>query len=708
MTILKQRLKQLLFGLLGKDPEAVVVTFITGDEAPARAMAEGFRRLVPSRRHYVVRVGAEAGWEGCPTITLTPGSAWQLYRQLRREFRHLRIGQAAMLFAPGEEHRPLRVAAFLLAPGRILAHNAVLDRHHVQLRSLVSSILFIRGVPLDRIFLRPGWLCPWKRDRSSIPETYQILEGRPTAAGRSRVAVLSPYFPYPLSHGGAVRIFHLLRAAASQFDIFLFAFTEDGQPLEPQPVLEFCSKVILAPKPRYREPRWSTLLPPEVHEYRSPVMSRLLEEMRREHALQLMQTEYTQLASYGGDVLVEHDVTYDLYRQVHEGARSGGAHSLSSWWDLYRWKRFERRALGRYRGVVAMSAKDVALLGVPQAREIPNGVDLDRFRPVAERPGRRLLFIGSFRHFPNVAAYRFFTEEVWPLLAGEFPDMTLTVVAGFEPLAFWRAATGTNAPPPEERIQFLDFVRDVRPLYEEAMLVLVPTPVSAGTNVKVLEAMAMERAVVSTSCGCAGLGLEHGTSVWIADDAAGFAAGVRRLLTDEPLRRGMAQAARLHAQQHFSWKRLGAGQRALWGELLGTTVAVREALREDLPRISAIQAASPEAATWVPEDYLSYGCLVASGQDRVLGFIAFRQAGDGEAEILNLAVAPEARRQGVATLLVEEVVMRRPGALFLEVRSSNATARNFYQKLGFTEVGLRRGYYQSPADDGIVMRLQSC
>ncbi len=537
MTILKQRLKQLLFGLLGKDPEAVVVTFLTGDEAPARAMAEGFRRLVPSRRHFVVRVGApEAGWEGCPTITLIPGSAWQLYRQLRREFRHLRIGQAAVLFGAGAEHRPLRVAAFLLAPGRILAHNAVLDRHHLRLRTLVSSILFLRGVPLDRIFLRPRWLCPWKRDRSSVPETYQILEGRPPAGGRPRVAVLSPYFPYPLSHGGAVRIFNLLRAAASQFDIFLFAFTEDGQPLEAAPVLEFCSKVILVPKPRYREPRWSTLLPPEVHEYRSPVMSRLLEEMRREHSLRLMQTEYTQLASYGGDVLVEHDVTYDLYRQVHEGARS-----LASWWDLWRWRRFERKALSRYRSVVAMSAKDVALLGVPQAREIPNGVDLDRFRPVAERPGRRLLFIGSFRHFPNVAAYRFFTEEVWPLLAGEFPDMTLTVVAGFDPLTFWRAATGTNGPPTEERIQLLEFVRDVRPLYEEATLVLVPTPVSAGTNVKVLEAMAMERAVVSTSCGCAGLGLEHGTSVWIADDAAAFAAGVRRLLSDEPLRRGIAR-----------------------------------------------------------------------------------------------------------------------------------------------------------------------
>ena len=80
------------------------------------------------------------------------------------------------------------------------------------------------------------------------------------------------------------------------------------------------------------------------------------------------------------------------------------------------------------------------------------------------------------------------------------------MVAGPDPLTFWRAATGHGRPATDDGIRLLEFVRDVRPLYEEANLVLVPTLVSAGTNVKVLEAMAMERAVVSTSSGCAGLG----------------------------------------------------------------------------------------------------------------------------------------------------------------------------------------------------------
>jgi glycosyltransferase involved in cell wall biosynthesis len=113
----------------------------------------------------------------------------------------------------------------------------------------------------------------------------------------------------------------------------------------------------------------------------------------------------------------------------------------------------------------------------------------------------------------------------------------------------------------------LDFVRDVRPLYVECNLVIVPTTVSAGTNLKVLEAMAMERAVVSTTCGCAGLGLEHGANVWIADDADSFAKAVARLLANPPERARLARAAKSIVVQ-FDWKQLGRKQRALYREIL--------------------------------------------------------------------------------------------------------------------------------------------
>lgn len=529
---MKQRVKQWLFRLLGKDPEAVVVTFETGDPALCRRMHDEVKTLVPGRRHFYV----------------TPGN----WPEIRRTLKKYRIGLAPVMLTA--DSNALRRAAYLLAPRKILAYNSRLERHH--LKPGLASYLFWRGVPLDRIYLRP-WSWP-KREKSVVPLGHRRLEGRPRSRDRRRIAVLTPYFPYPLSHGGAVRIFHLLRELAREFDVELFSFT-DGD-VEPGPVLEFCSRVVLVQKPWYREPRWSTLLPPEVHEFRSPAMRHALDDERIAFRYERLQVEYTQLAEYGGDILVEHDVTFDLFGQVRRRDRS-----LVAWWDWYRWRRFERRALAKYSRVVVMSSKDQELLGLGvNTTIIENGVDLARFQPEPETPGEHLLFIGSFRHFPNIEAYRFFTEKVWPLLREKFPALTLTVVCGADHLVYWRGFAGSPEPPPDPRIRLLGFVADVKPLYVEANLVIVPTTVSAGTNVKVLEAMAMRRAVISTSSGCAGLGLLHGHSVWVADTPSAFAAGVATLINDPDRRRELAAAAHAHALRNFDWTAIGEKQRALF------------------------------------------------------------------------------------------------------------------------------------------------
>jgi glycosyltransferase involved in cell wall biosynthesis len=532
-------MKRWLWRLLGKGPEVAVVTFCTGDPDLCRRMADEVRALVPERRLFIV---TEENWP-----------------EIRPQLEPYRIGLVPVMLGGG--HSALRRAAYRLAPHKILAYNSRLERHH--LRPTLSSFLFWRGVPLDRIYLRPWWW-PWpKRERSVYPRDYQVVEGRPCMDGRRRVAVLSPYFPYPLSHGGAVRIFHLLREIAREFDVELFAFTaEQTGDLELAPVLEFCARVVLVAKPRYREPRWSTFLPPEFHEFRSSGMRRALADERRAFGYEGLQVEYTQLAGFPGDILVEHDVTFDLFTQIARRERT-----LPAVWNALRWRRFETRALQHFRRVVVMSEKDAALLD--RGDVIPNGVDLERFSAEPESPGDRLLFIGSFRHFPNIAAYRFFTEQVWPLLRDKFPRLTLTVVAGPDHLTSWRAFTDSPEPRPDERIQILSFVRDVRPLYVESNLVLVPTTVSAGTNVKVLEAMAMHRAVVSTASGCAGLGLLHNHSVWIGDTPEAFAAGIATLINDPERRAQIAQAAWWHAVRNFDWKAIGERQRALLREVCG-------------------------------------------------------------------------------------------------------------------------------------------
>ncbi len=655
MTKESGTLKRWLFTFLGKDPEAVIVCLRSSDTKLSDAMVAEIRSLEPSRRVFEAHSGESFG-------------------ALRKRFRKYRIGLLPALI-------PIPSVAWLLAPTKILAYNARLERHH--LSPSIASWLFLKGVPLDRIFLRPF-------SRQTVrPAEHRVIEGRAPNPQRKSIAVLTPYFPYPLSHGGAVRMFNLLREMAREFDVVLYAFAET--PVDDlKPVLEFCSRVYLVEKPRYREPRWSTVAPPEVGEYHSPAMIALW----KERSTDVAQVEYTYLASYGGDILVEHDVTFDLYAQIRARRKT-----FSAWWDWWRWCRFETLAVKKFRSVVVMSKKDRALLGTGTV--IENGVDLVRFAPQPEQPGNKLLFIGSFRHFPNIAAFRYLTEEILPLA----PEVELTVVAGPDAWLYWTRFTGTLQPAVKLRI--LEFVADVRPLYHDANVAVVPTLESAGTNIKVLEAMAMQRAVISTSSGCAGLGAEHGVNIWIADAAQEFASGIAKLLDDAPLRQRIAAAGRRLVETRFDWRVIGLHQRALIRELTGSPVEIRAATPNDLPAIAAIQHASPEASQWPPESYLEQDCLVAVTTGRVAGFLVTRSVAPGEGEILNLAVEPSFRRKGIGRILMETLLTSTRSTWFLEVRESNYAAINIYKTLGFSPSGRRENYYHAPDEAAIVMRVFS-
>lgn len=700
---MKQRLKQLFFRLLGKVPDAVVVSFATGPQDTVRAMVEEVLRLIPDRRHFLAGYSPLPVMDKVTPIALHSATALGLWLELRRHLRRYRVGMAPVLFSGGSRFRPLRSAALLLAPRRILAYNARLERHHLQPKSWLASLLFVCGVPLDRIFVRPRWLAFLTPDRTIVPDDPIIMEGRPPRPGRLAVGLLAPFLPYPLAHGGAVRIYALLRAMSEDYDVYLFAFRETESPSQLQPLLEFCSGVAMVTKPRYREPRWASLLPPEVREYESAPMRRLIARQRVAWSLAVFQVEYAQLARYRGDILVLHDVTFDLYSQVH--ARRP---SLVSWWDLYRWRRFESSAIRRFRRIAVMSDKDARLIGAPHARVIPNGVELSRFQPRPEPSHEELLFVGSFRHFPNLEAFEFLSKQVWPLLESRFPAVRLTVVAGPEPELWWRLAGRQEPISCHPRVTIHGFVEDVVPLYRQALIVVVPTLVSAGTNLKLLEAMAMERAVVSTPSGCGGLPVEHERHLLIADSAPNFAAAVARLLTDADLRRRLAQNARQLVEQSYGWQAIGRLQCALIREVAPNGIQVRPGTLADLAAVRAIQSISLPASRWFPEHYLRHEFYVATCGGVVAGFIVARQTAPAEREILNIAVAPEFRGRGIGERLLRTLLESgEPGDVFLEVRESNAVARRLYARVGFEPVGLRPGYYDNPVETAVVMRIST-
>jgi glycosyltransferase involved in cell wall biosynthesis len=205
-----------------------------------------------------------------------------------------------------------------------------------------------------------------------------------------------------------------------------------------------------------------------------------------------------------------------------------------------------------------MSAKDAArITGAKSVTAIPNGVDCERFQPITGDPEpRRLLFIGSFAHLPNRLAVDFFLREVWPSLV---PGYTLHIIAGSNP----------GDLPAGPGIEAEGFIADVRPAYARAEIVLAPLTASAGTNIKILEAMAMGRVVVSTPAGINGLDLVSGRDLIVAAGASEMAAEIRALSDNPERRKAIERQARQTALQ-FDWREIGHLMDLVWQEPSGS------------------------------------------------------------------------------------------------------------------------------------------
>jgi len=137
-------------------------------------------------------------------------------------------------------------------------------------------------------------------------------------------------------------------------------------------------------------------------------------------------------------------------------------------------------------------------------------------------------------------------------------------------------------------------------------------------------------------------------------------------------------------------------------------IAIRPVAESDLDEIWRIQSASLPAVEWNVADYLRFECLVATICERLAGFAVARRTAADELEILNVAVDPPFRRQGIGLRLIQHLLAQYKGTVYLEVRQSNYAARKLYHSLGFEAIAVRKDYYSSPVESAIVMKFLSC
>jgi glycosyltransferase involved in cell wall biosynthesis len=220
-----------------------------------------------------------------------------------------------------------------------------------------------------------------------------------------------------------------------------------------------------------------------------------------------------------------------------------------------------------------MSEKDQQLtksFGIDPDRTVclPNGVDLERFQPICTPPEpTRLLFIGTFAHLPNLLAIEFFLREVWPQV--QIHGATLHIIAGDRSQYYVdRYQDRVRVNLAQTGIEVEDFVADVRPAYRRAAIVIAPLLASAGTNIKIMEAMAMGKPIVSTPAGVNGLDLNPDKDVKITSTATGMARSILELFEDTAARDSLGRQARATVESRFGWDAIAGRQKQLYHELL--------------------------------------------------------------------------------------------------------------------------------------------
>jgi len=249
-------------------------------------------------------------------------------------------------------------------------------------------------------------------------------------------------------------------------------------------------------------------------------------------------------------VLFQHNVETMLWRRMAHTEKSA-LRKLSYSIEARKMSRYETRTLQRFQHVIAVSDHDrEAMLslcpGCP-ITVVPTGVDTEQYQvvPPASANPPLIVFTGSMDWEPNIDAVEYFCREIWPVVLADYPAARFQIVGRSPHPRVQRLASAS--------IEVTGTVPSVTEYLRSATVVIVPLRIGGGTRLKIFEAMAMAKAMVSTSIGAEGLDVTPGRDLLIADDAAAFAASILQFLRDPALRRTCEQnAAALAARYDWS------------------------------------------------------------------------------------------------------------------------------------------------------------
>lgn len=389
-----------------------------------------------------------------------------------------------------------------------------------------------------------------------------------------KILFLTPQIPYPPYKGTALRNWGLISGLAARHDVSVLSFVDPGQAPEVPPLLQEMGQVEAVEPPlrstrdrlrgifASRQADMALRLASQPYAER---LSRWLQEKRYD----VVQIEGIELAPYLSVIAAarprpqivfdDHNCEYLLQQRtfltdLRTPARwPAAAYSMIQWQRL---RRYEAEVCSAADRVLAVSEADGAALRrlVPglDVTVIPNGIDARAYRPAAPSevsgPPYRLVFTGTMDFRPNVDAVLWFAHHVLPELKRRYGEQFHFDIVGQRPHARLKPLEGDPA------ITLTGWVADVRPYIARAMVYVAPLRMGGGTRLKLLEAMAMAKAVVATRLGAEGYPVTDRKELLLADTAADFAAAVGAVHEDLRLRTELGHNARAFVEQQYDWR----------------------------------------------------------------------------------------------------------------------------------------------------------
>ena len=385
-----------------------------------------------------------------------------------------------------------------------------------------------------------------------------------------KILFLTPYVPYPLNNGGLIRVHHMMLNLGAKHDVTVICMEPDNEAqAEGIKVIEDAGITIetvpVASNQKKELNRIYQLLslvsskPYQYKQYYSAAMQKSISRHLEEGDYDLLHVEFSQMGYYHLDTEIpryvdQHNVEYEIMHRTYETEKS----PLRKLLAYSEWKKFYKQEIEnceKFTGCLTTSVRDAEILqqrspGM-ECHVIPNGVDSEFFKSNAtgdDIDPNMVLFTGTISYYPNTEGILWFYKNIWPLIKEKNPQATFCIAG--------------KAPPPEvqaiadsdESVTATGMVDDMRDYYNKAAVVVVPLRVGGGTRLKILEGMAMSKAIISTSVGAEGIEHTDGEDILLKDTPEDFSNAVVSVMNDTALRQRLEKGGRDLVEAKYDWR----------------------------------------------------------------------------------------------------------------------------------------------------------